>query len=155
MTSANEPPQNWHVAAKSTELGADPLGVRIAGTKLVLFREKTGSIAALADLCPHQDLPLSTGWVVDGAVECLHHGLRFDGSGKCVHMPAQGEPHTRTFQDRHLPSEGGERPNPRLHSNSRMIGARRTSLTSLFSWRCVLRYPSQSRPHTKSRVAGG
>ena len=89
MTSANEPPQNWHVAAMSTELGADPLGVRIAGTKLVLFREKTDSIAALADLCPHQDLPLSTGWVVDGAVECLHHGLRFDGSGKCVHMPAQ------------------------------------------------------------------
>ena len=89
MTSANEPPQNWHVAAQSDELGSDPLGVRIAGTKLVLFREKNGSVAALADLCPHQDLPLSTGWVVDGAVECLHHGLRFDRSGECIHMPAQ------------------------------------------------------------------
>ncbi len=89
MTSANELPQNWHIAALSDELGADPLGVKIAGTKLVLFREKNGTVAALADLCPHQDLPLSTGWVVDGTIECLHHGLRFDGSGTCIHMPAQ------------------------------------------------------------------
>jgi vanillate O-demethylase monooxygenase subunit len=65
------------------------MGVRLAGKKLVLFRAKDGRIAALADLCPHQDLPLSTGWVVDGALECLHHGLRFDRSGKCIHMPAQ------------------------------------------------------------------
>lgn len=89
MTSANAPLKNWHIAAASDQLGTDPLGVRIAGRKLVLFREKNGAVAALADLCPHQDLPLSTGWVVDGAVECLHHGLRFDGTGTCIHMPAQ------------------------------------------------------------------
>lgn len=89
MTTASETPGKWHVAARCTELGSDPLGVRIGGTKIVLFREKNGSVAALADLCPHQDLPLSTGLVVDGAVECPHHGLRFDSSGRCIHMPAQ------------------------------------------------------------------
>lgn len=80
---------DWHIAASSADLGADPLGRIVNGIKLVLFREADGRIAALRDLCPHQDLALSTGWVVDGTVECLHHGLRFDGTGKCVHMPAQ------------------------------------------------------------------
>ena len=78
----------WHLAATSADLGADPLACKIGATKLVLFRQKDGTTAALRDLCPHQDLPLSTGWVVDGNVECVHHGLRFDGTGKCVHMPA-------------------------------------------------------------------
>ncbi len=89
MTAANDAPGSWQLAALGADLSTDPLGVKIAGTKLVLFREKDGTVAALADLCPHQDLPLSTGWVVVGAVECLHHGLRFDGKGVCIHMPAQ------------------------------------------------------------------
>ncbi len=89
MTSATETPADWHIAALSAELGADPLACRLGSTKIVLFRRQDGTVAALADLCPHQDLPLSTGWIVDGAIECLHHGLRFDGSGRCIHMPAQ------------------------------------------------------------------
>ena len=88
-TTQSPPGDDWHVAATSADLGADPLSRVVDGIKLVLFRNANGQIAALRDLCPHQDLPLSTGWIVDGAVECLHHGLRFDGTGKCIHMPAQ------------------------------------------------------------------
>jgi phenylpropionate dioxygenase-like ring-hydroxylating dioxygenase large terminal subunit len=89
MPATPETSSNWHIAATSAELGTDPLACKIGNTKIVLFRQLDGSVAALADLCPHQDLPLSTGWIVGGAIECLHHGLRFDGSGKCIHMPAQ------------------------------------------------------------------
>ena len=35
-------------------------------------------------------VPLSMGKVVDGnLLQCHYHGLRFDGSGKCVRIPGQ------------------------------------------------------------------
>ena len=37
--------------------------------------------------------PLSNGRLEDGAIVCPYHAWKFDGSGKCVHMPhAQGTP---------------------------------------------------------------
>lgn len=54
---------------------------------LVLFRDSSGEIRCLKDLCPHRCARLSDGEVIDGHVECLYHGWQFDGSGACAHIP--------------------------------------------------------------------
>ena len=49
-----------------------------------------GHVVALPDACPHRGSPLSAGCVVDGTVQCAYHGFRFDGTGRCVRIPALG-----------------------------------------------------------------
>ena len=80
----------WTVAAWATELPAGELLARtLLDEPLVFYRDASGTPRALADRCPHRFAPLSMGRVCDGgaSVQCPYHGLRFDGSGACVHNP--------------------------------------------------------------------
>lgn len=77
----------WYMAAWGHEVKDEPLGRRFLDVPVVLFRDAGGNVAALRDRCPHRFAPLSKGRVIDGTVECRYHGLRFDGHGKCVHVP--------------------------------------------------------------------
>ena len=79
----------WYVAAWDKEVSAKPLARTICGEKLVLFRRSDGSVAALADFCPHRLAPLSLGVVEGDAIRCGYHGLLVDGAGACVEMPGQ------------------------------------------------------------------
>lgn len=54
---------------------------------MVFFRSKSGAPAAVADRCPHRNVPLSMGKVVEGELECGYHGWRFDGAGTCTAVP--------------------------------------------------------------------
>ena len=63
-------------------------GIEVDGTKIVLA-ESGGEIFALYDQCSHEEFPLSEGEVVDGEVECILHGARFDlRTGKPKALPA-------------------------------------------------------------------
>ncbi|AZG11263.1 aromatic ring-hydroxylating dioxygenase subunit alpha [Pigmentiphaga sp. H8] len=77
----------WYMAGWSGEIEGRMLARRIADTPLVFYRREDGRPAALHDRCPHRFAPLSRGRVDGGVVECGYHGLRFDGSGKCVGNP--------------------------------------------------------------------
>lgn len=80
----------WYVAGFADELARGQLLARaLLGEPLVLFRCPDGTVAALHDRCPHRFAPLSTGALSDdgASVQCLYHGLCFDGSGACVHNP--------------------------------------------------------------------
>ena len=79
----------WYVAAGAGEVGGRPLGRTICGEPVVLFRTSGGNVAAISDFCPHRKYPLSRGEVVRGQIQCGYHGLRFDGEGRCVHIPSQ------------------------------------------------------------------
>lgn len=77
----------WYAAAWSKDLKAEPLGLRIIGKPVVLFRTHDG-VAVLDDLCPHRFVPLRLGQVVDGQrIRCAYHGLEFDATGACAHNP--------------------------------------------------------------------
>lgn len=77
----------WTPVACSTDLAGDrPLGVTVAGEKVVLFRSE-GRLAALIDRCPHRGVALSLGRVRAGCLECPFHGWRFDAEGGCTHVP--------------------------------------------------------------------
>jgi nitrite reductase/ring-hydroxylating ferredoxin subunit len=80
----------WYVAAWATELATGQMLARtLLDEPLVFYRDATGQVRALQDRCPHRFAPLSMGRLCDGgaAVQCPYHGLRFDGSGACVHNP--------------------------------------------------------------------
>jgi len=80
----------WYVAGFAEEFTPGRLVARtLLGEPLVLFRTDTGTIAALADRCPHRFAPLSAGRLCDGGrtVECPYHGLRFGADGACAHNP--------------------------------------------------------------------
>lgn len=79
----------WYVAARADEVGRTPLGRVVCGEPIVLFRTAAGRPAALRNLCSHRRAPLDKGKLVGDLVQCPYHGLRFDGAGRCVHIPGQ------------------------------------------------------------------
>jgi phenylpropionate dioxygenase-like ring-hydroxylating dioxygenase large terminal subunit len=79
----------WYVAAWADQLGEQVLARRICNDPVVLFRQKDGKVAALEDRCCHRAAPLQYGQVVRRGLQCGYHGLVFDGTGQCVHIPWQ------------------------------------------------------------------
>lgn len=80
----------WYVAAWASEVEQGvPFPRTLLDLPVVLFRDDEGVAHALFDRCPHRFAPLSLGKVCDNgrSLACAYHGLRFDGSGACVHNP--------------------------------------------------------------------
>jgi phenylpropionate dioxygenase-like ring-hydroxylating dioxygenase large terminal subunit len=64
-----------------------PYGFTLYDEPFVLFKNKSGKLACLQDICPHRAAQLSDGQIMDGKIECLYHGWQFDTEGKCQHIP--------------------------------------------------------------------
>ncbi len=78
----------WYIACRARELGDAPLRRKLLGIPIVLFRGGQGAVGALLDRCPHRNVPLSLGRVVDpGNLECPYHGWQFDVGGTCRLVP--------------------------------------------------------------------
>lgn len=50
-----------HCAALSENVGHDPVGVEMLSEKIVLFRDDSGKVVAINDVCPHRGAPLHEG----------------------------------------------------------------------------------------------
>ena len=55
---------HWHPVLASKRLRGEPVGVRLAGNHIALFRGEDGRVGALEDVCPHRRMRLSAGKVV-------------------------------------------------------------------------------------------
>jgi phenylpropionate dioxygenase-like ring-hydroxylating dioxygenase large terminal subunit len=97
----------WYIAAWGDELTDKPLARRICNDPVVLFRDRDGTAAALADRCCHRAAPLSLGSLVEGGLQCGYHGLVFDGAGHCVAIPGQ----------RRIPEDARVRAYPTVEKN--------------------------------------
>ena len=94
------PKNAWYVACTPDEINDKPLGRKICGESMVLYRGAEGKVTALEDFCPHRGAPLSLGSVVRGNLVCGYHGLEMGCDGKTVAMPGQrvrGFPAIRAF----------------------------------------------------------
>lgn len=81
----------WYVAEWSKDVKDEPVKVKILGQNLVLFRDKDGKIACLADICLHRGGSLGNGWCKDGNVACPYHGWEYNTEGECVKIPSEGD----------------------------------------------------------------
>ena len=79
----------WQVAAYSSEVSRSLLKRRLLSDGVVLYRTIAGEVVAMQDRCPHRYVPLSLGTLDGDVVQCGYHGMRFDASGECVHIPGQ------------------------------------------------------------------
>ncbi len=79
----------WYIAALGSDIKRELCARTILCKPVVLYRQRNGAVAALEDRCAHRHVSLSLGRLIDDRVQCTYHGLEFDGSGKCVHIPAQ------------------------------------------------------------------
>lgn len=82
----------WYFGLLSKDLKPKKLqGKTIAGLPIVFFRDTSGKVHALRDICPHRGVPLSCGRYVkdnQGEIECCYHGWRFDSTGRCTSIPS-------------------------------------------------------------------
>jgi phthalate 4,5-dioxygenase oxygenase subunit len=88
----------WQPAALSSELGIDPIPVRLLSEDFVLFRNERGEPAMLDVKCPHRGADLSYGRIENGALRCIYHGWLFGKDGTCLEQP--GEPAGSTYANR-------------------------------------------------------
>lgn len=81
--------RGWYALCFSGELArASHLTRALFGCPVVVFRGEDGAVGALEDRCPHRNVPLSAGRVVEGGLACSYHGWRFEPGGRCTHVPA-------------------------------------------------------------------
>jgi phenylpropionate dioxygenase-like ring-hydroxylating dioxygenase large terminal subunit len=79
----------WMPALLSEELPAPdgpPVRVKLLGEDLVAFRDSSGRVGLLAELCPHRLASLWLGRNEEDGLRCIYHGWKFDVSGQCVHQ---------------------------------------------------------------------
>lgn len=73
---------HWHPVLLSEDLKDKPVGVKLHGQEIVLFRTADGSVGALEDFCLHRRMRLSCGWVEGERVVCSYHGWSYDRAGE-------------------------------------------------------------------------
>ncbi len=78
----------WYPILLEDELPAGkPVGLIALGEKLVVWRDRSGEPQMLRDHCAHRGARLSVGQILDDNIQCVFHGLRYDGSGQCKLIP--------------------------------------------------------------------
>jgi len=87
----------WQPVALSSELGELPLGVRMFGEDLVLFRTKRGEIGLIDRHCSHRGASLEFGILTDEGIQCCYHGWHFGVDGKILATP--GDPPDSKLKD--------------------------------------------------------
>jgi len=79
----------WYVAATADELDSSPVGRRILGVDIVLWRGASGRVTAFENRCAHRAFPLSHSIIDGDQLVCGYHGCTYDQDGTCVHIPSQ------------------------------------------------------------------
>ncbi len=111
----------WLLAHKSMLQINKPQKISLYGKDYVIWKDKTGQVNGLSNVCPHMGAMLSEGWCsvkADGssAVVCPFHALEFDRDG-CTILPgtnnktlSQLKPLELIVKDNFIWSYGGYEP---------------------------------------------
>lgn len=82
----------WYAVLDSSEVKAGKiLGVTRMGEKLAFWRQKSGKVACMVDLCPHLGASLCMGKLQHDGLACPFHGFEFAPDGRCQYIPAYGK----------------------------------------------------------------
>ena len=79
----------WLAVGITEELRDIPIGLRVLGEELVLFRDLRGEIGLVGLHCPHRGTSLEYGDIEEQGIRCPYHGWLFDTAGHCLDQPAE------------------------------------------------------------------
>ncbi len=69
---------DWTRVSRLDALAKDsPLAVELGDEHIMIARISDDEVVALEDLCTHDGGEISSGCIVDGAIECPRHGAKF------------------------------------------------------------------------------
>lgn len=77
----------WYAASWSKDLTDKPVGVRLLGEEVTLYRKSDGAAVAVSSRCPHRFAPMYYGEIVGDDLRCRYHGLEFGPDGACSRNP--------------------------------------------------------------------
>src|ERR1700737_4668349 len=92
---SNYPKKCWYVAATCDEIAESPLGRRLLGEDVVLWRGASGRVTAFENRCAHRAFPLSHSSVDGDRLVCGYHGCTYNPEGECISVPSQPQVPTR------------------------------------------------------------
>lgn len=76
---------DWRPVAREADLVEGRLHAVVLDDVPIVLCRIGGMIHAVDDLCTHEHVRLSEGWLEDTAIVCPLHGARFDvTTGRCV-----------------------------------------------------------------------
>lgn len=88
----------WYAVMSSHKIRRGRVvGARRFGEDLIIFRDNDGSLGCVSSLCAHRGASLAKGCVKDGHIQCPFHGIEYDLTGKCVHIPSDGRSSTKDY----------------------------------------------------------
>lgn len=87
----------WQPVALAAELRDVPLAVDLLGEKLVLFRDKSGTLGLLDRACSHRAMSLEFGLIREHGIQCAYHGWHYNTDGRILDIP--GAPDAATYKD--------------------------------------------------------
>src|SRR6476661_3895155 len=61
-----------------------PVRLRVLGEDLIAFKDTAGTVAFVAQACPHRGASLFFGRNEEQGLRCVYHGWKFDATGACV-----------------------------------------------------------------------
>lgn len=76
---------NWvRLADEIAIIDGEPFPSELEGVEIALYRYQ-GGIYAIGDICPHEHVRLSDGWLEGDQIECPLHQSCFEiRTGKCI-----------------------------------------------------------------------
>jgi len=80
----------WYVAEWSHAVKDKPVKVKMLGRNFVLFRDTSGEVQCLSDVCLHRGGSLGGGSTKGDHVTCPYHGWQFSGDGQVQYVPSEG-----------------------------------------------------------------
>ncbi len=93
--------RHWVPVLMSEEVAepdGKPVRVRVFGEDLVAYRDTSGTVGLLDEMCPHRRASLVYGRNEDCGLRCLYHGWKINAQGEVVEMFS--EPVASTLKDR-------------------------------------------------------
>lgn len=80
----------WHPIAAVSQLDENPVKrVKLLGESLVLYRDRSGNLGLISEVCAHRRASLLYGIPEPEGLRCPYHGWLYDGTGQCLEMPAE------------------------------------------------------------------
>jgi len=84
--------RHWIPACMSDEVAepdGPPVGIRLLGEDLVVFRDTKGRLGIIDEHCPHRRASLVLGRNEECGLRCLYHGWKLDVEGRVIEASSE------------------------------------------------------------------